>query len=55
MKFAPKRKLRSLIKIGLAGGMPAISGNAIRLAAAVILVWGVALFQGQLASSYTTM
>ena len=44
-----------LAKIGLAGGMPAISGNAIRLAAAVILVRLVAIFQGQLVSSYRTM
>ena len=44
-----------LAKIGLTGGMPAISGNAIRLAAAVILVWVLALFQGQMVSSYQTM
>ncbi len=44
-----------MAKIGLAGGIPAISGNAIRLAAAVILVWVLATFQGQLVSSYRTM
>jgi drug/metabolite transporter (DMT)-like permease len=44
-----------LAKIGLTGGMPAISGNAIRLAAAVILVWVLALFQGQIVSSFQTM
>jgi drug/metabolite transporter (DMT)-like permease len=43
-----------LSKIGLAGGLPAVSGNAIRLTAAVILVWILAIFQRQLVSTYQT-
>jgi drug/metabolite transporter (DMT)-like permease len=44
-----------LSKIGLAGGLPAISGNAIRLTAAVILAWLLAIFQRQLVSSYQAL
>jgi len=44
-----------LSKIGLAGGLPAISGNAIRLTAAMILVWILAIFRGQLISTYQTV
>ena len=41
-----------LSKIGLAGGLPAISGNAIRLTAAVIVIWLWAMIRGQLVTSY---
>jgi drug/metabolite transporter (DMT)-like permease len=44
-----------LAKIGLADGMPAISGNTIRLTAAVILIWALAIFRRQLVSSYRAM
>ena len=44
-----------LSKIGLAGGLPAISGNAIRLTAAVIVAWLLAIFRGQIVSSYRTL
>jgi drug/metabolite transporter (DMT)-like permease len=44
-----------LSKIGLAGGLPAISGNAIRLTAAVILVWILAIFRRELVSSFQTV
>ena len=44
-----------LSKIGLAGGLPAISGNAIRLTAAVILVWILAIFRRQLSHTYQTV
>ncbi len=36
-----------LSKIGLASGLPAISGNAIRLTAAVIVMWVWAIVRGQ--------
>ncbi len=36
-----------LSKIGLASGIPAISGNAIRLTAAVLLIWMWAIIRGQ--------
>jgi drug/metabolite transporter (DMT)-like permease len=41
-----------LSKIGLAGGLPAISGNAIRLTAAVILIWVWAIVRGRLVTTY---
>lgn len=41
-----------LSKIGLAGGIPAISGNAIRLTAAVILIWVWALARRQIGITY---
>jgi drug/metabolite transporter (DMT)-like permease len=43
-----------LSKIGLAGGLPAVSGNAIRLTAAVILVWILAIFRRELVTTYKT-
>ncbi len=43
-----------LSKIGLASGISAISGNTIRLTAAVILVWVWAAVRGQLVSTYQT-
>ncbi|HLY24883.1 MAG TPA: DMT family transporter [Aggregatilineales bacterium] len=44
-----------LSKIGLAGGLPPISGNAIRLTAAVILVWVWAIARGQMVTTYQTV
>jgi hypothetical protein len=44
-----------LSKIGLAGGLPAISGNAIRLTAAVILIRVWAIVRGQLVTTYQTV
>jgi len=44
-----------LSKIGLAGGLPAISGNAIRLTAAVVVAWLLAIFRRQIVSSYRTL
>ena len=41
-----------LSKIGLASGIPAISGNAIRLTAAVILIWVWATLRGQTNATY---
>jgi len=43
-----------LSKIGLAGGLPAISANAIRLTAAVILIWVWAIARGQFVATYQT-
>jgi len=40
-----------LSKIGLSGGLPPISGNAIRLTASVLTIWVLALVQGQLATT----
>jgi drug/metabolite transporter (DMT)-like permease len=44
-----------LSKIGLAGGLPAISANAIRLTAAVILIWVWAIVRRQLVTTYQTV
>jgi drug/metabolite transporter (DMT)-like permease len=44
-----------LSKVGLVGGLPPISGNAIRLTAAVILVWVWAIVRGQLGATYHTV
>ncbi|HEX2906878.1 MAG TPA: DMT family transporter [Phototrophicaceae bacterium] len=44
-----------LSKMGLADGFPALSGNLIRLLAATIAIWLVAVFNRQVVSSYRTM
>jgi len=44
-----------LSKIGLSSGLPAISGNAIRLTAAVLAVWTWAFFRGQFVTTAQTM
>ena len=44
-----------LSKIGLAGGLPPISGNAIRLTAAVMMIWLWAILRGQLVKTYQTV
>lgn len=44
-----------LSKIGLEGGFPALSGNLIRLIAAFIAIWIVAIANRQLISSYRTL
>jgi drug/metabolite transporter (DMT)-like permease len=44
-----------LSKIGLTGDLPAISGNAIRLTAAVIVIWAWAIVRGQLVTTYQTV
>ena len=44
-----------LSKIGLAGGLPALSGNAIRLTAAVIVIWLWAIVRSQLVTTYQTV
>ncbi len=44
-----------LSKIGLSGGLPAISGNAIRLTAAVLMIWAWALVRGQLLATSQTV
>ncbi|MEP7286479.1 MAG: DMT family transporter [Chloroflexota bacterium] len=44
-----------LAKIGLAGGLPPISGNAIRLTASVIVIWLWAAISGQLIPTYQTL
>jgi drug/metabolite transporter (DMT)-like permease len=41
-----------LSKVGLSGGLPAISGNAIRLTAAVIVIWAWTAVRGQLVPTY---
>ncbi len=41
-----------LSKIGLSGGLPAISGNTIRLTAAVLLIWIWPLIRGQVGPTY---
>ena len=41
-----------LSKLGLAGGFPALSGNLIRLIVAGIIIWGLAIVNRQLISSY---
>lgn len=44
-----------LSKIGLASGIPALSGNAIRLTAAVLLVWLWATVRGESGATLRTM
>lgn len=44
-----------LSKIGLADGFPALSGNLIRLLAAMALIWLLALVNRQLISTYRTV
>ncbi len=44
-----------LSKIGLSGGLPAISGNAIRLTASVIVIWLVAVFRKELVTTYQSV
>jgi drug/metabolite transporter (DMT)-like permease len=44
-----------LSKIGLHDGFPALSGNLIRLIVAVVAIWGLAIANRQLVSSYRTL
>jgi len=44
-----------LSKVGLANDFPALSGNLIRLTVAVIAVWALTAFRGQIVSSFKTM
>jgi len=44
-----------LSKLGLEGGFPALSGNLIRLLAAVVLIWVLAIFNRQVVSSYRAL
>lgn len=44
-----------LSKLGLEGGFPALSGNVIRLSAAVILIWALAIVNRQVVESYRTL
>ncbi len=44
-----------LAKNGLTGDFSPISGNLIRMLAAVVVLWGVALFQGQIKHTFVKM
>jgi drug/metabolite transporter (DMT)-like permease len=44
-----------LSKLGLEDGFPALSGNVIRLTAAVVLIWALAILNRQVLGSYRTL